>query len=380
MEMSFQLPTKIIFGSGVLSRLKEIIEKEFKASCVFLVTDKGIMDSGIGNQVLSQLEGAHFFDDVEANPKSPTINKAGELGRRLKPDLVIGLGGGSAVDAAKAVALLATNKGRIEDYEGKGKYETPPLPVLAIPTTCGTGSEVTWVSVITHPERRFKMSIKGPAMFPSVAVVDPDLLISLPPPLIASTGLDALTHAIEAYTVKVATDFSDVFAGEALKHIFDSLRDAFENIKDNKEAREKMMLGSTLAGVAFCNSDVGAVHCLAEAAGGLYDLPHGELNSIFLPYVMEFNLPVAKTRYAEIAGLAGIREHDENLASQELVQKIKSMSRALNIPSFKDLCLEESEFSDLASRAFQNNSNPSNPREAKSEDYLAILNNALHSS
>ena len=380
MQMNFQLPTKIIFGSGVLSLLKEIIEKEFKASRVFLVTDKGIMDSGIGNRVLSQLEGAHFFNDVEANPKSPTINKAGELVRRIKPDLVIGLGGGSALDAAKAIALLATNKGCIEDYEGKGKYETPPLPVLAIPTTCGTGSEVTWVSVITHPEQRFKMSIKGPAMFPSVALVDPDLLISLPTPLIASTGMDALTHAIEAYTVKAATDFSDVFAREALNHIFDTLRDAFENIKDNKEARERMMLGSTLAGVAFCNSDVGAVHCLAEAAGGLYDLPHGELNAIFLPQVMEFNLLVAKTRYSEIAELAGIREHDENLASQELVQKIKSMSRALNIPLFKDLGLEESEFSELASRAFQNNSNPSNPREVKTEDYLTILKSALHGS
>jgi len=378
--MNFHLPTKIIFGTGAVSRLKDIVKKELKASSVFLVTDKGIMDSGIGSQALSQLEEAHLFDEVEANPKSPTINKAGELVRQLKPDLVIGLGGGSPMDAAKAIALLATNKGNIEDYEGKGKYKTPPLPVLAIPTTCGTGSEVTWVSVITHPERRLKMSIKGPEMFPSLALVDPDLLISLPPLLIASTGMDALTHAIEAYTVKAATDISDVFAREALKHIFGSLQDASKNIKDNKHARERIMLGSILAGIAFGNSDVGAVHCLAEAAGGLYDMPHGELNSIFLPYVMEFNLPAARTRYAEIAGLAGIREKDENLASHELIQKIKAMSRAMNILAFKDLGLEESEFPALAKSAFQNNSNPSNPREAKYEDYLAILNNALHSS
>jgi alcohol dehydrogenase len=377
--MNFQLPTKIIFGSGILSRLKEIIKEEFKASRVFLVTDKGIMDSGIGNQVLSQLEGTQVFDEVEANPKSPTVDKAGELVRKVKPDLVVGLGGGSPMDAAKAIALLATNRGHIEDYEGKGKYKTPPLPVLAIPTTCGTGSEVTWVSVITHPERRFKMSIKGPEMFPAVALVDPNLLISLPPPLIASTGMDALTHAIEAYTAKGATEFSDNFARQAVELIFGSLPAAFDNVKDNKEARERIMSGSTLAGVAFCNSDVGAVHCLAEACGGLYDLPHGELNSIFLPQVMEFNLPVAKTRYAEIVGLAGIQEKDENLASQELVCKIKSMSQAMNIRSFKDLGLEQSEFPDIARRAFQNNSNLSNPREVKYEDYLAILNNALHS-
>jgi alcohol dehydrogenase len=378
--MNFQMPTKIMFGSGILSRLREIIEEEFKASRVFLVTDKGIMDSGIGSQALSQLEGARVFDEVESNPKSPTVDKAGELVRKVKPDLVIGLGGGSPMDAAKAIALLATNTGSIEDYEGKGKYKTTPLPVLAIPTTCGTGSEVTWVSVITHPERRFKMSIKGPEMFPAVALVDPDLLISLPPPLVASTGMDALTHAIEAYTAQGATEFSDNFARQALELIFRALTDAFDNIKDNKEARERLMSGSTLSGVAFCNSDVGAVHCLAEACGGLYDLPHGELNSIFLPFVMEFNLPVAKTRYAEIAGLAGIQDKDENLASQELVRKIKSMSRAMNIPSFQDLGLEESEFPDIASGAFQNNSNPSNPREVKYEDYLAILNNALHSS
>ena len=378
--MSFQMPTKIMFGSGILSRLKEIIKEEFKASRVFLVTDKGIMVSGIGKQALSQLEGTQVFDEVESNPKSPTVDKAGELVRKAKPDLIIGLGGGSPMDAAKAIALLATNEGSIEDYEGKGKYKAPPLPVLAIPTTCGTGSEVTWVSVITHPERRFKMSIKGTEMFPAVALIDPDLLISLPPPLIASTGMDALTHAIEAYTAKGATEFSDNFARQAVELIFGSLPDAFDNIKDNKEARERIMSGSTLAAVAFCNSDVGAVHCLAEACGGLYDLPHGELNSIFLPYVMEFNLPVAKTRYAEIAGLAGIQEKDDNLASQELIHKIKSMSRTMNIPYFKDLGLRESEFPDIASGAFQNNSNPSNSREANYEDYLAILNNALHSS
>jgi alcohol dehydrogenase len=378
--MNFHLPTKIIFGAGVLSRLKEIVREELKATVVLVVTDKGIMKAGIGSRVLSQLEAAHLFDEVEPNPKSPTVNKGGDMGRKVKPDLIIGLGGGSSLDAAKAIALLATNKGSIEDFEGREKYKASPLPVLAIPTTCGTGSEVTWVSVVTHPERRFKMSIKGPEMFPSLALVDPDLLVSLPPPLIASTGMDALTHAIEAYTAKGANEFSDVFAREASRMIFSSIQDAFENIKDNKEAREGIMLGSTLAGIAFCNSDVGAVHCLAEAAGGLYDLPHGELNSIFLPWVMEFNLPAVKTRYAEIAGLAGIKETDENFASSELVQKIKSMSRALNIPSFKDLGLEESEFPAIARGAFLNNSNPSNPREAKYEDYLAILNSALHES
>jgi len=361
----------------MIARLKEIVEENFKGSRLFLITDQGIMDSGIADKVLSQFQGIQVFDEVEQNPKFTTINRAGEIVRRMKPDLVIGLGGGSSLDAAKAIALLATNTGNIEDYEGKGKYKSPPLPVLAIPTTCGTGSEVTWVSVVTHTGRMFKMSIKGSHMFPAAALIDPDLLASLPPPLVASTGMDALTHAIEAYTVRAATYLTDIFAREALQLIFQSLERAYKNIKGDKEAREKIMLGSTLAGMAFGNSDVGAVHCVAEAVGSIYDTPHGVANSIFLPFVMEFNLPVVKDRYAEIARIAGIDEKDTEAAAQELIHKIKSLSRALNIPSFKELGIQKDKFPELAEKSFQNNSNPSNPREAGVGDYLAIIEKAL---
>ncbi|MDH5743380.1 MAG: iron-containing alcohol dehydrogenase, partial [Candidatus Aminicenantes bacterium] len=314
------------------------------------------------------------------NPKHKTMDRAGDLVRELKPDLVIGLGGGSSLDAAKAAALLATNPGPIEDYEGKGKYKTPPLPVLAIPTTCGTASEVTWVTVITHTERKFKMSIKGPLLFPVVALVDPDLLITLPPPLIAFTGLDALTHAIEAYTVKPATFITDIFSRASLKYIFQSLEDAYDDIKRNSKAREWIMLGSMLAGMAFGNSDVGAVHCISEAVGSLYDTPHGVANAIFLPSVMEFNLPVSARRYTEIARLAGIHEVDDYEAAQMLIQKIKNLSRKLKIPSVRDIGLEEVHFPEIAQKSFDNNSNPSNPREASAEDYLEILSRAFQES
>lgn len=378
--MRFHIPTRIFFGSGMISWFKEIVEEEFKDARLFLVTDKGIMDAGIASKVLSQFREVHVFDEVEQNPKYTTVNRAGEIIRRFKPDLVIGLGGGSSLDAAKAVALLATNAGNIEKYEGKGKYKSPPLPVLAIPTTCGTGSEVTWVSVVTHTKRRFKMSIKGPHMFPAVALIDPDLLISLPPPLVASTGLDALTHAIEAYTVKASTFLTDIFAREALQLIFQSLERAYKDIKGDKEAREKIMLGSTLAGIAFCNSDVGAVHCLAEAVGSLFDTPHGVANSIFLPFVMQFNLPVAKDRYAEIAQIAGIKEKGGEVRARALIQKIKALSGSLNIPSFKELGIKESQFPKIAQKSHQNNSNPSNPRETSVEDYLTILKRVARES
>lgn len=374
--MRFQAPTRIYFGSGMISRLKEIIEELSKDPRLFLVTDRGIIDSGIADKVFNAFPGIQVFDEVEQNPKHPTVDKAGEIVREMKPDLIIGLGGGSSLDAAKAVALLAANPGGIEEYEGKGKYKSPPLPVLAIPTTCGTASEVTWVSVITHTERKFKMSIKGPLLFPAVALIDPDLLITLPPTLIASTGMDALTHAVEAYTVKPASFLTDIFARESLKLIFQSLERAYRDIKNDKEAREKIMLGSTLAGMAFGNSDVGAVHCIAEAVGSLYDTPHGVANSVFLPYVMEFNLPAAKSRYAEIARIAGIQEKKDEAAAQKLIRKIKDLSCSLSIPSFRDLGIEKDKFAELAEKSFQNNSNPSNPREAGVADYMGILEKA----
>ena len=376
MKMRFNVPTALVFGSGALSQVKEIV-KEMRATRILLVTDRGIIKAGLLDSIHSQVEPVHVVDTIEQNPRSTTVNAAAETARALNPDLVVGLGGGSVLDAAKAIALLLTNAGLIEDYEGKCKYVHPPLPVLAIPTTCGTGSEVTWVSVITHTERKFKMSIKGPDMFPKVALIDPDVLKTLPKLLIASTGMDALTHALEAYTVKPRTVITDIFAKKALQLIFESLEEVYRDITC-EEAREHIMLGSTLAGMAFGNSDVGAVHCIAETIGGLYDVPHGVANSIFLPFVMEYNLPVVKSRYAEIARLIGIAEKDDDVAALALIEKVKTLSHSLNIPTFESLNIKESEFSEIAKRSVQNNSNPSNAREMHIKDYVEILRKAFH--
>jgi len=372
----FHLPTKIIFGSGAISRSGQVIEDEFGASRIFLVTDKGIRKTGIDQAIVSQFQRITVFDDIEPNPKHKTVNRAGEIARKINPDLVIGLGGGSSLDAAKAVALLVTNKGQVESYEGKNKYDFPPIPVLAVPTTCGTGSEVTWSSVITHTERKFKMSIKGPHTFPSVALLDPDLLMTLPKDLIASTGMDALVHAVEAYSVKPATFITDLFAEQAIKLIFHSLERAYKDIGGDLEARERIMKASMLAGVAFGNSDVGAVHCIAEAVGALYDIPHGVANSIFLPYVMEFNLPAAEDSYADIAGFVGIKCESKKEAAKKLIREVRELSLRLNISKFQQIGIKESQFPFIAEKSFQNNSNPSNPRQAGVKDYLQILNTA----
>jgi alcohol dehydrogenase len=376
-DTKFLMPTRIVFGSGSISQLKTLVEEDLRLSRPYLVTDPGIQEAGIAENVVSQFPGMPVFDEVEQNPKHSTVDRAGEQARKYCPDLIIGLGGGSAIDAAKAVALLATNPGNIEDYEGKGKYKAAPLPVLAIPTTCGTGSEVTWVSVVTHTGRQFKMSIKGPLMFPAVALVDPDLLSTLPAPLVASTGLDALTHAVEAYTVKPATFITDIFAREAILHIFSSLEIVYADIKQNRDAREKLMKGSLLAGIAFCNSDVGAVHCISEAVGSLYDTPHGVANAVFLPPVMDFNLPASAQRYSDIARLVGISGEDEKAAAQSFIQRIRDLSRTLHIPHAKEIGLREKDFAEIAEKAYQNNSNPSNPREARAEDYFEILSKAF---
>ncbi|RPI76385.1 MAG: iron-containing alcohol dehydrogenase [Desulfobacteraceae bacterium] len=375
-NMNFHMPTKVIFGSGVLSSLNEVLKNEIKATRPMLITDKGLRASGLVDKVIQQIGAVDVFDEIEPNPKSDTVNRAAILARQNKPDVIIALGGGSPLDAAKAIALLATNEGIIEDYEGRAKYKNAPLPLIAIPTTCGTGSEVTWVAVITDIKRKFKMSVKGPKMFPNFAIVDPDLLRTLPIPTIAATGMDALTHAIEAYTVKPATFITDMIALESIKMISESLEAAVQDIHGNKQARENLMYGSTIAGFAFGNSDVGGVHCISESIGALFDVPHGVANAIFLPYVMEYNLPECVDRFAEIAAVMGIKAKDKNIAAQKLLQKIRKLSRAVKIPSFRKLKIKPQHFEKIAQYSFQNNSNPSNARAATAQDYLGILQKA----
>lgn len=375
--MKFHMPTRIVFGTGSVSALPELIKEEPPLEKVFLITDKGVRQAGITDSVTSVLPAVEMFDEVEANPRHTTVDRAAGRVRELKPDLIVGVGGGSVLDAAKAVALLGTNPGGIENYEGMHKYKYPPLPMVAVPTTCGTGSEVTWSSVITHTERRFKMTIKGPHTYPALAVLDPELLATLPKALAAATGMDALVHAIEAYTVKPATFMTDMFALKSCDLIFRYIERAYQDIRGDAEARENMMKASMLAGMAFSNSDVGAVHCLSEAIGALYDIPHGVANAAFLPYVMEYNLPEVSGKYADIARKAGIEEEDDDAAAKELIILIKNLSRRLEIPSVLKLGVQKGQFLEIARKSYENNSNPSNPREAGIDAYLQIIYQAL---
>ena len=377
--MLFHMPARLYFGSGEIRNLKSIIDEYLKVKNPVLVTDKGIVESGLLTNILKLYPGIKIFDEIEANPKSDTINKIAKEIRKLNPDLVIGFGGGSPLDAGKALALLGTNHGSIEDYEGKEKYKNDPLPFLAIPTTCGTGSEVTWVSVITDVNRKFKMSIKGPKMYPAVSIVDPDLIKTLPPKIIASTGLDALTHAVEAYLSKPATLITDNHAVKAVKLILSAIEGAYDDIENHHTERENLMYGSTIAGFAFGNSDVTAVHCISESIGALYDIPHGVANSIFLPHVLSYNLPECFVKMATLARHIGIDEADDMSAAKAFIQKIKALSNRLGIPLFKDLKIGKDQFEIISKMSFENNSTPSNPRQLEQEDYHNILENAYES-
>jgi alcohol dehydrogenase len=375
--MQFHMPVKLYFGPGEIQNLARILTQELKANTPILVTDKGIVASGLAEMITRILPGIKVFDTIEANPKSDTINGIARELRQLKPDLVIGLGGGSPLDAGKALALLATNDGPIEAFEGREKYVHDPLPFLAIPTTCGTGSEVTWVSVITDVTRKFKMSIKGPKLYPKVSIVDPDLLKTLPKSIVASTGLDALTHAVEAYLSKPATFITDTNALKAVQLILGSLENAVADIGNNHRDRERLMYGSTIAGFAFGNSDVTGVHCISESIGALYDVPHGVANSIFLPHVLAYNLPACVEKMAGLARKVGFLANEDTVAAQMFISHIANLSRRVGIPVFKDLNIDKQQFETIAKMSFHNNSNGSNPRSMEPKDYLKILENAF---
>ncbi|MEE4363327.1 MAG: iron-containing alcohol dehydrogenase [Desulfotignum sp.] len=371
--MQYHMPARLYFGPGEIQQVSTVIEAENPV----LVTDKGVAEAGLLEPVLDRLGKIPVFDTIEANPKSDTINKIAAELRRHKPDLVIGLGGGSPLDAGKALALLATNPGDIQDYEGKEKYAVDPLPFAAIPTTCGTGSEVTWVSVITDVERKFKMSIKGPKLYPAVSIVDPDLILTLPKPMIAATGMDALTHAVEAYLAKPATLITDTHAVKAVGLILGSIEKAFADIQANARHRENLMYGSMVAGLAFGNADVTAVHCISESIGALYDIPHGVANAMFLPHVLDYNLPACTRKMAALARTTGIDAASDDQAAKMFIQKIKDLSKALEIPAFQDLNIGSDQFQLIADMSFKNNSNASNPRDLGPADYRNILEAAF---
>lgn len=387
---NFKLPTTIEYGSGSISRLEQMLSR-LNYNKIMIVTDPGIIKAGLVNRVTDILEKLNIkyiiFDNVEANPKDYNVEMGAELAQNFQAEAFIAVGGGSPMDCAKAIGVLSSHHDtRIKNYKGKEAVTNRIPPLIAIPTTAGTGSEITFSAVITDTDNNYKMTIKSPLMAPEVALLDPELTVTMPAEVTASTGLDALTHAIEAYTVRPATTISNAAALYAVELITANLRKAFRK-STNIEARAGMLTGSLLAGMAFSQSDVGSVHCMAEALGSIYDAPHGVCNSILLPYVMEYNMDYCQEKYKRIAEImvnAGSntskidkKYKKDNITAATAVRMVKILSKDVELPSFKSLKVKKEDLPLLAEMAADNISTESNPRPMNIDDYLQVFSNAL---
>jgi alcohol dehydrogenase len=380
MQFQFLLPTKIVMEPGLRQRTGEHLQ-QLGLTHVLLVTDPGVKRAGLLDSIYASLESAGIkFDevaDVKPNPRSDDVNKVAELYRGKGIDGLLAVGGGSAMDAAKAISVLLTHEGRVEDYEGAFALKAPVLPIVAIPTTAGTGSEVTFFSVITDTRRQFKMSILDYRIGPVLALLDSDITATLPPAIAAATGMDALTHAIEAYTGKPANPISDGLALHAIRLISQNLKAAVQE-PDNLEAREQMLIASLIAGMAFGNADIASVHCISEAIGGMYDTPHGVGNAIFLPFVFNHNRDADIRRHADVAYAMGIDPTlSPAVAAEAGVAKLFAMNRELGIPVFSQVDgVREEDFQAIAEKAKSNISDASNAKPMTVQSYLEVIRTA----
>jgi alcohol dehydrogenase len=378
--MSFYLPTRVEFASGISGTVGPEA-KELGGTTALLVTDPGVRQAGVTDGIESSLTeaglGVVVFDDIAPNPRDTSVAKGADTARSEGCDVLVAVGGGSAIDTAKGISAVHAHGGTIQDYESDPdcwfKVPGPTTPLIAIPTTAGTGSEVTFWAVITDSERSYKMGVGDPKIAPDVALVDPVLTHSLPPAITAATGVDALTHAIEAYTANCANPMTDALALTAIRLIAGSLRKAYANGADS-EARSAMMLASLLAGVAFGNADTAGVHAMAETIGGVYDTPHGIANAIYLPVVMEFNTLAVPEKFAQIAIEMGecIDGMSPMAAAQKAVEAVRSLTRDLSIPTARAVGVKDEDLPMLAERAQANLGTPDNPRATTVDSYLEL--------
>jgi alcohol dehydrogenase len=379
-NFDFILPTKIRYGIGMVTVLGEEL-RLLKTKKVMIITDKGLIHAGMVHKItdLVKAEGLRYiiYDDIEANPKDYNVELAADTARKESIDTIVAFGGGSPIDAAKAVAVLTKQGGKVRDYQGKGKIKDDCIPLITIPTTAGTGSEVTFSSVITDTKEKFKFTIKSPAIAAKVAIIDPELTLTVPPMITAATGIDALTHGIEGYTANCTEPIAEAVGLYAIEYIAKNITDAVKH-GTNLEARDKMMMGSLLAGLSFSHADVASVHCMAEALGSMYDAPHGMCNAILLPFVMEYNLPSAEAKYARVARAMGIEARDDLIAAVQGIEHIKRLSKEIGLPGIKTLPISAEDFPLLAEMAVKNGSNESNPREITKDDYIMIFNKAYN--
>ncbi len=378
----FNVPTRIIFGIGSVNGLNKEAS-EFGTKKVLIVTDPGVIKAGIHQRVIEQLTQYSFtcvvFGEVEPDPSIATVAKAAETARRSEAGIIVAVGGGSAIDTAKSAAILAGYDGNLKDFAGVGKVKKPGIPVIAIPTTAGTGSEVTIFAVMSDLENKEKFTISSPLIAPTVAILDPALTLTLPAHVTASTGMDALTHAIEAYTSVIAQPATDALALKAIELISLNLRIAVGR-GDNIKARENMLQASLLAGMAFNNAFLGLCHAIASPLGAYFHVPHGMANAVMLPHVMDYNMLCSAEKLAVVARAMGINSKQMN--TKELachaVLAAKELAADIGIPSrLRDVGGNEELLPAVAKDALNSVQLKFNGRQATEKDILTLLQKAF---
>jgi alcohol dehydrogenase len=379
----FQTTPRILIGAGVSNQIVDEV-KRLSGKSVMIITDPGLVKSGICDRIEDVLVkgGCSFrrFDGVEPDPRFEIASQAAQAVKETGADLILGIGGGSSLDIAKVASILVTNDGPVSSYFGVDMVPRPGLKTILAPTTAGTGSEVTPIAILSDHHEKLKKGIVSSHLFPSVAVLDPEFTLGLPAAVTAATGMDALIHAVEAFTSKNATSFTDILAKEAMWLISQNIRTAFAN-GSNLDARAKMLEGSLLAGMAFANAGVTAVHAFAYPIGAEFHIPHGVANSIMLAAVMEFNMLGSLPKFAVMAELLG--ENTQGLSEREAasvaVESLRSLADDVEIPSsLSEFGVQDEDIPSLArgvmkvTRLLANN-----PRDLKLEDAEKIYRRVL---
>ncbi len=376
------IPSVNYQGSGSVNEAGNLV-KNFGAKKVLIVTDGGLLKMGMADKVKAIVEEAGIeaviYGGAEPNPTDKNVEDGFEVWKKEKCDGLVSLGGGSSHDCAKGIGLVASNGGKIQDYEGIDQSANPFVPYVAINTTAGTASEMTRFCIITDSSRKIKMAIVDWRVTPGASINDPDLMAGMPPALTAATGMDALTHAIEAYVSTAATPLTDSAALMAIELISEFLPKAVANGAD-MVAREKMSFAQFLAGMAFNNASLGYVHAMAHQLGGFYNLPHGVCNAILLPVVSKFNIIGATDRFGKIAKAMG--ENVEGMSPREAadaaIEAIKALSVSVGIPKgLTELGVKEKDLETMAVNAKADACQLTNPRTATLQEVVQLFMEAM---
>lgn len=371
-------PVHTLIGQGSIGEIPRFIHK-IAGKRALIVTDEGLVKVGTVRKITDVLEQSKIpysiFEGVLPNPTVGIVNQARSFFEKEHCDYIIAIGGGSPIDVAKAVSILSANGGKIEDYNGVNKSQKPGVPILAVNTTAGTGSEVTRAYVITDEKTKSKMLMVDNHSLAYLAVNDPELMVDMPPSLTAATGMDALSHSIEAYVSQPHTPYTDGLALEAIRLIAENLPRAFKN-KNDMEARTNMCWAEYLAGLAFSNAGLGLVHGIAHQLGGFYNMPHGLANAIILPCVMEYNRPHCAKRMADIAlalrASAADGMTDDDMA-KAAIEQVRKLTAALEIPYLCETKFNLNDVDVLADHALKDTATADNPVPPTAADVKRIL-------